>query len=356
MKTLVFHIGIPKTGSSAIQVFLARNRAALLREGVDYLNIGEFNMGVAGKISSGNGAYVARCLLPQSAGAKIVHGEAHLTETLEAIKASDAHTGLISSEMLVDADRQLMADFLATMRNLGIVPRVFYFIRAQDQFLMSSYVQMVKRHQFTGDPNKYALRAMKNVAHIRYDSYYRSMCDLFGADNVVVRTFEDARGAPDGLLHAMLTALSINSAGLTLGTPDVNTGISGAELRFMLALNKFKPRMRFSDMVVQNAQLRGASKSGTVHSLLTAESLSTIRAFFAEENRRLAASYFHRDELFPTMPEPAMVPPSDNPGPDDFKVSDLIDFFGALIVRMDQRIANLERAVNTPKGSGRSDS
>src|SRR5450631_2837417 len=114
MKTLVFHIGIPKTGSSAIQVFLARNRPALLREGVDYLNSGEFHMGVAGKISSGNGAFLARCLLPEGARAKIVPGESHLTEALEAIKASDAHTGLISSEMFVDVDRKLMADFLET--------------------------------------------------------------------------------------------------------------------------------------------------------------------------------------------------------------------------------------------------
>ncbi len=356
MKTLVLHIGIPKTGSSAIQVFLARNRDALLREGFDYLNIGEFSMGVAGKISSGNGAFLARCLLPERAGAKIVRGEAHLTEALEAIKASDAHTGLISSEMFVDADQKLMADFLETLRNLGIVPRVFYFIRAQDQFLMSSYVQMVKRHQFTGDPNKYALRVMKNIAHIRYDSYYRSMCDLFGTDNVVVRTFEGAQGAPDGLLHVMLKALSINPGGLTFGTPDVNTGISGAELGLMLALNKFKPRMRFSDMVVQNAQLRGASKSGTVHSLLRAEALSTIRAFFEEENRRLATSYFHRDELFPATPEAVLAPRPGASGLEDFKVSDVIDFFGALIVRLDQRIAHLERAASAPKGTGHSDS
>jgi hypothetical protein len=356
MKTLVFHIGIPKTGSSAIQVFLARNRPALLREGVDYLNIGEFNMGVAGKISSGNGAFLARCLLPEGARAKIVPGEAHLTEALEAIKASDAHTGIISSEMFVDVDRKLMADFLETLRNLGICPRVFYFIRAQDQFLMSSFIQMVKRHQFAGDPDKYALRAMKNIAHIRYDSYYRSMCDLFGADNVTVRTFEGAQGSPDGLLHAILQALSINPAGLAFDTPDVNTAISGAELALMLALNKFKPRMQFSDMVVQNAQLRGASKSGTVHSLLSAEAISTIRAFFEEENRRLATAYFHRDELFPAMPEIDLAPSAGVPRLDDFKISDLINVFGALIVRMDQRIANLERTAGVPKGTGRSDS
>jgi hypothetical protein len=356
MKTLVLHIGIPKTGSSAIQVFLARNRPVLLREGVDYLSIGEFNMGVAGKISSGNGAFVARCLFPEEAHAKIVRGEPNLTEALEAIRASGAHTGLISSELFVDADPKLLADFLKMLRNLGICPRVFYFIRAQEQFLMSSYVQQVKRHQYIGDPNEFALRAMKNIPYIRYDSFYRSMCDLFGPDNVVVRTFEGSQGTPDGLLHSTLQALSITPIGLAFGTPDVNTGIAGPELELMLALNKFKPRMQFSDMVVQNAQLRGASKSGSVHSLLSADAISMIRAFFDEENRRLAKSYFHRDELFPAMPETAVAASPGDPRLDDIKASDLINFFGALIVRMDERIAFLERAANVPKGTGHSHS
>ncbi len=349
MNTLVFHIGIPKTGSSAIQVFLARNRDALLLAGVDYLKIGEFSMGLAGKISSGNGAFVARCLLPAKAHAKIVLGEAHLAEALEAVKTGDAHTGLISSEMFVDTDHELMAGFLETLRNQGIHCRAFYFIRAQDQFLMSSYVQQVKRHQFTGDPNIFALRAMKNIAYIRYDSYYRSMCKLFGPENVVVRTFEGAQGTSDGLLHSILQALSINPTGLDFDVPDVNTAISGPELALMLALNKFKPRMRFSDMVVQNAQLGNSSKSGMVHSLLSNEAISTIKAFFKEENRRLATSYFHRDELFPVMPETDVAPAAGVPRLDDLKMSELIDVFGALLVRMDERIAHMERAASIQK-------
>jgi hypothetical protein len=352
MNTLVFHIGIPKTGSSAIQVFLARNRDALLLAGIDYLNIGEFNMGVAGKISSGNGAFLARCLLPAKAHAKIVDGELHLAEAMEAIKNSTAHTGLISSEMFVDVDPELMSGFIETMRNLGIHCKVFYFIRAQDQFLMSSYVQQVKRHQFTGDPNQFALRAMKNIAHIRYDSYYRSMCKLFGPENVVVRTFEGALGTSEGLLHSILQALTINPTGLEFETPDVNTAISGPELALMLALNKFKPRMRFSDMVVQNAQLGNSSKSGMVHSLLNPETLSTIRAFFKDENRRLATSYFHRDELFPAVPEAEVAPAVGIPRLDDLRMSELINVLGALLVRMDERIANLERVANAQKAAG----
>lgn len=56
MSTLWLHVGPPKTGTSALQVFFARNAAALRRQGVLY-PWGE--AALDGAVTSGNGAWLA---------------------------------------------------------------------------------------------------------------------------------------------------------------------------------------------------------------------------------------------------------------------------------------------------------
>ena len=52
-KDLIFHIGLPKTGSTAIQAFLARNIEILDEHGISYPFITE-ETASAGRVSEGN--------------------------------------------------------------------------------------------------------------------------------------------------------------------------------------------------------------------------------------------------------------------------------------------------------------
>src|SRR5689334_3208476 len=99
-RELVIHIGLPKTGSTALQNFLSRNRAVLLESSVDYLPIGEFNEGASGQIASGNGAFVARSMLPPEDPAFLHWDEPRIGPEFEkAVEASKAKRMLISSEL-----------------------------------------------------------------------------------------------------------------------------------------------------------------------------------------------------------------------------------------------------------------
>ncbi|MEJ0048056.1 MAG: hypothetical protein WDN04_19495 [Rhodospirillales bacterium] len=142
MKQVAFHFGLPKTGSSTLQVFFARNREALLLQGCDYLLLGEFAEGAAGMISSGNGAYLARCLFPRGSDARVEDPGPQFRAFFAAIAASTAATGLVSSELFAHTDLSLLRGLLTMVRDQGLRPTLFYFIRAQDQFLMSNYIQM----------------------------------------------------------------------------------------------------------------------------------------------------------------------------------------------------------------------
>jgi hypothetical protein len=64
-RELILHIGLPKTGSTWIQTFLARNRTALMHHAIDYLApAGYFERGRLANIAKGNGRYFAQSLLP----------------------------------------------------------------------------------------------------------------------------------------------------------------------------------------------------------------------------------------------------------------------------------------------------
>ena len=54
-KILFLHIGHPKTGTSALQVFLAQNREILLQHNLDYPPIGKYEEAFEGGIAAGNG-------------------------------------------------------------------------------------------------------------------------------------------------------------------------------------------------------------------------------------------------------------------------------------------------------------
>ena len=339
MKELVFHIGTPKTGSSALQVFLARNRQNFLDRKVDYLPIGEISLGAAGKISSGNGAFLSRTVLPAGAPARIADGERVVRECLEAVQNSNADLGIISSELFVYAEAQALSAIIAELRKMGIVPRCFYFIRSQVQCLASIYMQQVKRHSCTEQPMQYIGRAYKNIHFLRHHSFYREQCALFGASNVLCRTYDAAIETKKGLFHAMLNALSVGADSLDFAIEDVNTSMSTRELSIMLLLNRFHPRMRFSDTVIENAAQFGSAASGQIHNFLPRALVAEMDQFFAKENAKIARQYFHREQLFSAAP---LQGEHQDVSVDSLSVADLIAFFGGLLVRYDDRLAALE--------------
>lgn len=346
MQDLIFHIGVPKTGSSALQVFFARNHQVLLGRGIDYFRIGDFALGASGSISSGNGALVSRSLLPAGSPIGIGEPEPHLKALFAAIDASTSERGLVSSEIFADADLPALTRLVDRVRQKGITPRAFFFVRRQDQFLSSAYMQQVKRHQCTDFPEVHVRRLYRQVKYLRYGSFFRDMTAVFGAGNVTVRIYEEAMAAKAGLFLAFLRGFGIDPGGFDTEVKDINTSLTPRSLLMMLLLNKYKPRMNFSDFVVENEIASGAMQSGAQHALFSDTLSAEIEAFFHDENTALASEYFAR---------PALFEPAERTGNThsisrlSLSVEDAVGFLGGVLVRLDARLAAVEQQVNMLK-------
>ena len=143
-----------------------------------------------------------------------------------------------------------------------------------------------------------------------------------------------------------LDSFGLKPEGLNFADASVNVSLDMTELKIMLALNKLKPRMVFSDLLVENAARKGRKASDLSHQLLSRDSLDRIERYFADDNARFARAYFGRDMLFePRNPAAeAQQSPDAEPG-----LSEVMEVFGGLLVRFDERLAALERRVrNAP--------
>ncbi len=343
MKEIILHIGMPKTGTSALQVFLARNHAALKAHSIDYFQIGEFNLGLKGSISSGNGSFLARTLLPPNAPARIADGAQYHTEFHTAVENSTADIGIVSSELFIDAAREHLERLLASIRNSGITVKALYYIRRHDQFLASAYMQQVKRHGYTDYPETYVRTMYRSTPFLKYHSFYRTLADIFGARNILCRIYDTAIRDEGGLFLDCLSAFGIDGTGFSTDIPAINTSLSPKEVAIMLMINRYHPRMQFSDLVVENAVTSGTMAAGIEHRLLPQRLLEEIESFFRSENAQMAQEYFHRSKLFEI---PAFNGPADPIAMASLSFEDVISFFGGLVVRYDQRMVELDQRLN----------
>jgi len=337
MKRLIVHAGLPKTGSTALQVFLARNHAALRRQSFDYFRLGAFDEGRAGKISSGNGFLIARSLLPEGDPNAAETPAAHLAALTRAIAASPCETGLLSSEYFAHCDPARLQTWVAGLRAAGCRIQLIYFIREQTQALSSMYVQYVKRSHCREAPEDYVARTYRDVPFLKYASFHASQCDIFGPDNIICHTYESALAAPGGLCAAFLSAIGADAASLPMPAETVNTGLTTSELAIMRELNKYRPHTRISDQLLDNARQAGTAQAGETYAFLPPALRREIETYFAAENTELARRVFGLDTLYP--PTPLSNAPVEI---GEFSQTDLVNVLGGLLIRYDERLAHLE--------------
>ncbi len=198
MRRLYLHIGYPKTGTTALQAFLAANGPALAAQGVLYPRAGRLLRGgglddahYGASFALGLGVYdrPADVALPDDIGAEIAAEAA----------AAGAGSVVVSSEYFATAtpaDRARVREAFA-----GFEVRVVCYLRRHDDALESAYAQSVKT---VADPpwgesvEGYVVHEL-GLGTFSYDylGMLRQWAQVFGAAAIVVRPYEREQNQPD---------------------------------------------------------------------------------------------------------------------------------------------------------------
>jgi hypothetical protein len=286
---LYLHIGTEKTGTTAIQRFMADNRARLRDAGVLYPE------------TLGDGSQKALTVLGQdkdvsrslwrlvgiSSAAELDTLENNVRAGLELEMRAGFSKIVLSSEhcssrLREESEVGRLRDFLEPIFDRI---RIVVYLRRQDDFLLSSYSTSVK----TGHTHLLSLPGPKGM-HRRYDfdALLSRWAKSFGRENIICRKYERASLVGGDILDDFMDATGIDAGGGYRKPPNLNESLDADALEFLRLLNShLDGETRRRPIVTALAEI---SKGPLLD--LPEEELAGFMAECASTNLKVAIDYF----------------------------------------------------------------
>lgn len=217
-KTIIIHVGPPKTGSSAIQKWLNENQTLLLEYGYLYP---PHKMDKNG-ISSGNFTEV----LDVNPDRKATFNRERFETLLSEFYKSEYHTLLLSSEYFINQVENF----------LKVVPDIIFvvYVRPPIEFVESIYNQSVKRN---GNPDFIPLR--KKVSSAMIDKIV-ALNNKFGSERFRFRAYSENATFYPSIIHDFCEAVGVDLAPTNIKTDErINNSYCFEALEFKRWLNRY---------------------------------------------------------------------------------------------------------------------
>ena len=214
---IVLHIGGAKCGSSAIQAYLARNAPALAARGLGVPGTAlDFETHVTGE---------QIWFFEDTASSRDYSGLAGKIEILcKAARLRGLSTLVISAENVCNHP-ELAEVFASALTSEDV--RVVFYVRRQDDFLISSWQQWnLKRFASVGD--FLAARVGKDA---RWLTMISPWADALGDDRVAVRPFIRAQLRNGDVIDDFFNQIGISQEGLTPLSKNANPSFAEALAR-----------------------------------------------------------------------------------------------------------------------------
>jgi hypothetical protein len=314
IRPIFLHVGTHKTGTSSIQHYLAKNRAALRQKGfVVPPSAGEknhYNLPLYALSDEDRGAL--RLTHGLSSGDKVRAFRKSWLATLKEAAASwgGDDTLLLSSEHLIHlqapAEFSRLKEVLAA---IGARPvRIVIYLRRQDAYYVSAYAQHIRG----GSTD--AWLSNESFDHLVLD--YRVLLDrwggAFGTENLCVRVFERSQLTGNDAVVDFLSF--VGCPGIQGSTVEKNVSLDARSTEFLRRINPLFPRFIDDQLNEQRRALVHAltSVSDGPPLRLDRKCAMEILSLYQESNAEIATRYLGRGDgrLFHEMPgdEPPQPP------------------------------------------------
>ena len=217
-KKLYLHIGLGKTGSSALQYWLSLNHEHLEKLGFSYADL--IKKAKTGAITSGNGVALQRAFSDED--------EAEVRRLIDEVYFNGFSKAIISSETLQKLTKDNMELICRICEEQNIELKVIAFARSAYEWCYSAYLQGVKRHGFT---HRYGEKPLSYRNPVQILKRY---ADGFG-DRFFVINYDLHK---KNILSTFLEAFDVPLKGLSLDlAKKVNRSLTFEEANVLVAMN-----------------------------------------------------------------------------------------------------------------------
>lgn len=302
MATVYVHVGLPKTGTTALQQFLWKNGETLEKYGITYPHT-EYRYEGVGFYR--NGHFLVAPYVDENGKAHHDQPCREFGEALDHLKSlGEKFDTILLSDEIIWRTRWKWKDYWQRIRqemnSRGLELKVIVYLRRQDLWTESFWAQMVKGGGSTHSFDDFFERFVKNTCYVDYYDYMKHLAPVIGDDNLIIRVYERGQfRGKEGTLHSDfldIFGLSIED-GFNLKGEVQNTRLDGAYLEIRRLLNTV-PDSPAGGALFKNS-LRGAQDADLPEghfAYFSAEGRKAYMKLFEEDNRRLAREFLGRED------------------------------------------------------------
>ena len=284
---IYIHVGMPKTGSSAIQAFLKLNYKRLAEIGYLYPNPPDFEQSY--QTSAGNAVQIFRMI-----------SQNKFEETIQYINGLDPLKNhiILSSESLFDSLRCVPDRFFQIFNEYEY--RIICYVRRQDNSISSRYNQLVKNRGIIDIDKPYNIEEMQN-----FNKTLLRCLDYTDSTNIVVRPYEKQQFINNNIISDFLHYIGIEyNENFIMPEKIVNPSLDLYALEFRKILNKFSVDNIIKDKLFLNSLLAKISinnnkgKPFQENNIFSPRERIQILEKYKEKNKQIAKIFLNRDCLF----------------------------------------------------------
>lgn len=300
---VLLHIGVWKTGSSAIQTFLAENAGALAREGVVVPRFSRRRLG--------HNAIVAA----------LKAGDRETVERLVASLRRDARRAadpvvVLTSEHYWPLKGAQLERLAAALRGIGARVDVLAYVRPQEEMWRSLYAQQAKMFHIREDTPLWGEPAYVGPRIVGSGLYFGRCLTrfrkLFGP--VRARLYDRVGFVGGDVVSDFMAELGVTDLSrMRFPDEEVNASLGWKGVAFAIwcarhldetglrGPERMKARPCLAATTRDMAATGDADWQGRTANFLSHEERLRIRAHYAEDTRRLARRFFGGEDPFPPV-------------------------------------------------------